>query len=112
MEENQKNNVSIEDSKGLQPSNEQTNESTVEGIPKEFVYFICNNAEKYLPKFRRFNVNGVDKFAITWHWPAFFLTPVWMAYRKMYGWALAALIIEVLYFYTAKLRKTYECVAP
>jgi hypothetical protein len=98
MEKNQEKSVSGEDSDGLQPSNEPNNGSAIGGIPKEFVYFIWDNAEKYLPKFRRFNVDGVDKFVITWHWPAFFFALIWMAYRKMYGWALAAFIFERLFF--------------
>lgn len=73
-------------------------ESTTEVTKDEFIYFIWDEAEKYLPKFRRFNIEGVDKFAVTWHWPAFFLSCAWMAYRKMYLWAFGAGVIVFLYY--------------
>ena len=73
-------------------------ESTTEVTKDEFIYFIWDKAEKYLPKFRRFNIDGVDKFAVTWHWPAFFFSFAWMAYRKMYLWAFGAGVIVFLYY--------------
>ncbi|MFX0152568.1 MAG: DUF2628 domain-containing protein [Candidatus Hodarchaeota archaeon] len=65
-------------------------EQIVEVKEKDFVNFIGKNADKYLPKFKKFNVDGVDKFACTWHWPAFFFSFFWMLYRKLYMWALFA----------------------
>ena len=70
--------------------------STIEVTKKEFEYFIGINAEKYLRKFRKFNVDGIDKFAMTWHWPAFFFSYLWMAYRKMYVWSFAAFLLGAL----------------
>jgi len=42
------------------------------------------NADYYLPKFERFE-SGSN--AATWHWPAFFISSLWLLYRKMWGWA-------------------------
>jgi uncharacterized membrane protein YkgB len=67
----------------------------------EFARFIGDNAEKYLPKFRKFNINGENNAAATWHWPAFFFGFLWMAYRRMYAWALVALFFESLARYLA-----------
>ncbi len=58
--------------------------------------FIGNNAHKYLFKFERFNVGGVDNFAMSWHWPAFFVGFWWMLYRKIYLWALIAFILAII----------------
>jgi hypothetical protein len=57
--------------------------------------FIQNRADYYLKKFRKFQFAGPDHFAVTWHWPAFWLGFVWMIYRKMYFWAGIAFIIAL-----------------
>ena len=41
------------------------------------------NTAYYLNKFARFDAGGG---ALTWHWPAFFITLFWLAYRKMWLW--------------------------
>jgi hypothetical protein len=61
---------------------------------EEFARFIGDNADRYIRKFREFSVDGRDNAAATWHWPAFFLGFVWMAYGKMYMWALVAFLLE------------------
>jgi len=53
-------------------------------MKEEFIVFTGENAHKYLPKFEKFNIGGVDNFSITWHWPAFFVGFWWMLYRKLY----------------------------
>ena len=63
---------------------------------EDFAHFIGKNADKYLLKFRKFNIDGVDKFSVTWHWPAFFFGFLWMLYRKLYLWALVAFAISVI----------------
>jgi hypothetical protein len=60
----------------------------------DYTAFIGKNADKYLPKFKRFNVSGMVKFSATWHWPAFLFGPFWMLYRKLYLWALGASVLE------------------
>lgn len=54
---------------------------------EDFTAFVGKNSEKYLQKFAKFNVGGIDSFKATWHWPAFFVPFWWMLYRKLYGWA-------------------------
>lgn len=63
-------------------------EQTVELTERDFVNFVGDNADNYLRKFRKFNVDGADKFAWTWHWPAFFFGFWWLLYRKLHAWAL------------------------
>lgn len=53
----------------------------------EFAAFIGGKAQKYLLKFRKFSVDGIDRFSATWHWPAFIVGFWWLLYRKMYLWA-------------------------
>lgn len=38
-------------------------------------------------------MDGMDRFAATWHWPAFFVGFWWLLYRKMYLWALVCLVM-------------------
>lgn len=44
--------------------------------------FVGPNAEYYLGRWRRPGGGG-------WHWPAFFINVIWLAYRKMWGLAAA-----------------------
>lgn len=52
---------------------------------QNYADFVGNNFETYKRKWklatRSPNAEG------TWHWPAFFFGPLWMLYRKMYGFA-------------------------
>jgi hypothetical protein len=52
--------------------------------PDEMRLFADRNASYYLGNFGRFSVAGVDRFIVTWNWPAFLFTFFWMLYRKMY----------------------------
>lgn len=58
----------------------------------DFATFVGKNSETYLRKFAKFETGGVDSFRATWHWPALFVPFFWMLYRKMYGWAIVALL--------------------
>ena len=82
------------DSEDQKLSNSQNDEITVGITRYDFRYFIGDNADKYLEKFRKFYVNGRDKFAVTWHWPAFFFPFVWLAYRKLYGLAIIIFLVS------------------
>ncbi len=62
----------------------------------EYATFIGTNSDKYLAMFKKFSVLGKDNFAATWHWPAFFFGPFWMLYRKLYLWAIAALVASCI----------------
>ena len=44
------------------------------------------HTDYYLQQFARFDAAG--KASITWHWPAFFATLGWLAFRRMWGEAL------------------------
>jgi hypothetical protein len=62
----------------------------------EFATFIGRNSGAYLSRFRRFSVLGHDNFTPTWNWAAFFFGPFWMFYRKMYMWAVIALLVHFI----------------
>ena len=69
----------------------------VHSIPdEELRAYVGPNSEKYSNKFKKFKVKGVDSFALTWHWPAFFAGCWWMLYRKMYFWSFIAFFIWML----------------
>ena len=67
--------------------------STISLTDEDYTTFIGKNADKYLTKFKKFNVSGVDNFSATWHWPAFFVGFWWMLYRKLYLWALLYFVV-------------------
>ena len=73
-------------------------ESLPQITEEDFAHFIGKNADKYLPKFKKFTVDGVDKFSITWHWSAFFFGGLWMLYRKLYLWFLLAFVLPIIPF--------------
>jgi hypothetical protein len=58
--------------------------------------FIGKHADSYLARFERFTKHGTDTFAFTWHWPAFLVPFPWMLYRKLYWWAVVALLMDAL----------------
>ncbi len=60
---------------------------------QDMALFIGKNVDKYLDTFRKFNRRGEDSFALTWHWPAFFVGFWWMIYRKLYAWAIVILVL-------------------
>ena len=62
----------------------------------EYITFIGKNAETYLTTFRKFQVQGGDRFAVTWHWPAFLFPFFWLLYRKLYLWAILSLVWSVI----------------
>ena len=64
-----------------------------DSIRDDLAAFIIKNRAKYLAKFDKFNYEGVDRFAVTWHWPAFLFNLWWLLYRKLYLWALIAFVV-------------------
>ncbi len=79
------------------PLNDPLNKGFItEVTEEELSSFIGKNAENYIQKFRKFNVDGVDKFSWTWHWPAFFFGFWWLLYRKFYVWAFISLILGII----------------
>ena len=71
-------------------------ESSPQITEKDFIDFIGPNADKYIEKFSKFNVAGVDHFSLTWHWPSFIVAVFWMLYRKLYLWALLVFILSFI----------------
>lgn len=63
-----------------------------EALMDDLAAFIVKNRAKYLSKFKKFNNAGIDRFAVTWHWPAFLFNVGWFLYRKLYFWALIAFV--------------------
>ena len=61
--------------------------------------FVGKNAEYYKAKFRKFNVRGVETFAPTWNWAAFFFTFWWMLYRKLYLWAFLWFVLTFIPYF-------------
>jgi len=56
------------------------------------LHFVGVNIVYYQRQFAKFG--GIDrpKFALSWHWPAFFAFFLWAAYRKLWQWAAAHLL--------------------
>jgi type II secretory pathway pseudopilin PulG len=52
------------------------------------------NQAYYLRHFQRFDAKG--KAGITWHWPAFFVTFLWLLYRKMWLHAMLEWLLPVI----------------
>ena len=67
--------------------------------PDEIGLFVGKNAAYYKEKFPRFHVGGVETFAPTWNWAAFFCNFWWMLYRKLYLWALAWFLLTFIPFF-------------
>ena len=78
------------------PNSIQTSSMSSGLTNEDFAPFVGTNSEKYLTKFAKFNVGGIDSFKVTWHWPALFVPFLWMLYRKMYGWAILAFFLGII----------------
>jgi type II secretory pathway pseudopilin PulG len=78
------------------PSAPSQNQPDLALTDEDLAWFIGANLHKYLRKFKKFNMNGVDRFSLTWHWPAFFFGALWMLYRKLYLWAVGAFILSFI----------------
>ena len=74
---------------GMQPEQEQ---EQIAGNPiKQVLTFVGSNALKYLQKFRKLE-NGQK---IGWNWAAFFLSPYWFFYRKLYKPGIVFLTVRL-----------------
>lgn len=54
--------------------------------------FVQRKTEYYLPRFEQSN----EERRADWNWCAFFVTPLWCAYRKMYGLAAVCWIVMAI----------------
>lgn len=55
-----------------------------------FTAFIGKKVDKYLDAQKQFENNGL---IIRWNWSAAFLGPIWLFYRKLYGYSLLYLLL-------------------
>ncbi|MEM7194855.1 MAG: DUF2628 domain-containing protein, partial [Pseudomonadota bacterium] len=58
-----------------------------EVVQSAVMKFVSHNADYYRSQFSRFGSYTKPKFALSWHWPAFFVFFFWALYRKMWLWA-------------------------
>ena len=66
----------------------------VDGVKMEDLAAIVGaKANYYLPRFRRISRNGSNT---SWNWAAFFLGPLWLLYRKMYGLGILVMVLDLL----------------
>lgn len=75
---------------------EQSASVPSEVTEQDYANFIGKNADKYLPKFKKFSSGKTDSFSATWNWPAFFVPFFWMLYRKLYLWALFVFVLMIV----------------
>lgn len=66
--------------------NEKIGNYTVDDYAK----VVDKNVAKFIPRFMMFDKT---KRKTSWNWAAFFFGPFYLAYRKMYGYALLALLL-------------------
>ena len=57
------------------------------------------NTEYYVQKFEQIERGS----SVSWHWPAFFVTLIWLGYRKMWGWFFAYWLIYPFIMYAVLL---------
>ena len=60
---------------------------------KDYASVVQKNSQSYIPKFMRMSKTGAKN---SWNWAAFFFAPFWFVYRKMYGWAVLALVLSII----------------
>ena len=65
----------------------------------EIGLFVGKNADYYKAQFRKFDVRGVETFAVTWNWAACLCNFWWMLYRKLYLWALIWFLLTLIPFF-------------
>lgn len=58
------------------------------GQDKKFFY--------YKKKFAKFNINGLERFTLSWNWNSFFWGIIYSLYKKLYWVALAQLTSVIL----------------
>lgn len=63
------------------------------GIDVDVQQLVGTKTEYYIPKFQMMKSQGKSS---SWNWAAFWVTPYWMMYRKMYGYAAAVLAADIV----------------
>ncbi|MGE5239382.1 MAG: hypothetical protein ACM3ON_11320 [Chloroflexota bacterium] len=59
----------------------------------ELSLFIGEKSWYYLPRFKKFSVDGVNKFVFSWNWAGLIAGPFWALYRKMYLYGVVGFLI-------------------
>lgn len=54
---------------------------------------VGKKTEYYMPKFQ---IMKSQKKSASWNWSAFLVAPYWMIYRKMYGYGVAVLAVDII----------------
>ena len=80
-----------EDEAGATAGKESTEKESAEKEPTEkesaLMRFVAVNTDYYRRQFARFGSLERPSFAVSWHWPAFFVFFFWAIYRKLWLWA-------------------------
>ena len=63
------------------------------GVDADVQQLVGTKTEYYIPKFQMMKSQGKSS---SWNWAAFWVTPYWMMYRKMYGYAAAVLAADII----------------
>ena len=63
------------------------------GVDADIQQLVGTKTEYYIPKFQMMKSQGKSS---SWNWAAFWVTPYWMMYRKMYGYAAAVLAADII----------------
>ena len=63
------------------------------GVDADVQQLVGTKTEYYIPKFQMMKSQGKSS---SWNWAAFWATPYWMMYRKMYGYAAAVLAADII----------------
>lgn len=74
--------------------------SETDGAAQEQLYRAAVGPRKesyYVPRFLKFDTAGDSR--VSWNWPAFFVTFIWMLYRRMFGYALAYFFVLPIALY-------------
>ena len=90
-------------------------DETIGGVKaRDIALYIQLGAKRYLKKFRKLDAPGKK---LGWSWPAFFFTPYWFFYRKLYwlGGIFLGLTLALSIFFagpTAEIQKILLSVTP
>lgn len=63
------------------------------GVDADVQQLVGTKTEYYISKFQMMKSQGKSS---SWNWAAFWGTPYWMMYRKMYGYAAAVLAADII----------------
>ena len=63
------------------------------GVDADVQQLVGTKTEYYISKFQMMKSQGKSS---SWNWAAFWATPYWMMYRKMYGYAAAVLATDII----------------